>query len=158
SRTGSKDSARLDLAKLPAFPAKALEPYQADYATPAEMAKEAGKSPFRTAVLTAIKILKENATKFAMREEFVRASPAQVKAQVKNEQAAPGKAKLYLEEALEELRKVEKQRDAEPSKRWRAHYDYVLSRVLARLVYVTEYNYVLAQIRTDSLPELEAGM
>jgi hypothetical protein len=33
----------------------------------------------------------------------------------------------------------------------------VLARVKARLIYLTEYNYVLAQIRTDSLPALEDG-
>ncbi len=157
SRSGAKDS-RLALAQLPAFPAKTLEEYKADYASAEEMAREAEKSPFRMAILNAVKVLQENATKFAMKEEFFGASTAQVKAQVKTEQVAPGKAKLYLEEALEELRKVEKQRAKEPSKRWQAHYDYVLSRMLARLIYVTEYNYVLAQIRTDSLPELEAGM
>ncbi|MCI0463336.1 MAG: caspase family protein [Gemmataceae bacterium] len=156
SRSGVKDD-RLDAARLPALSAKALEPYKADYLTEAERAKAAEKSPFRVAVLNAVKVLKENAQKFKMLEYFP-GPTAKIKPQIKNEQAAPGKATLYLEEALEELRKVAKQRKDEPSKRWQAHYDYVLARLLSRLIYVTEYNYVLAQIRTDSLPELEAGM
>jgi hypothetical protein len=156
SRSGSKDT-RLDPARLPVLPAKALETYKADYATPEERAKAAEKSPLRTAVLNAARVLRENAAKFAMRENFV-GPTAKIKPQVRIEQTAPGKATLYLQEALEELRKVKEQRVQEPSKRWQAHYDYVLARLLSRLIYVTEYNFVLAQIRTDSLPELEAGM
>jgi hypothetical protein len=34
----------------------------------------------------------------------------------------------------------------------------VEARLLARLIYLSEYNYALAKIRTDSLPELPEGM
>ena len=144
---------KLDPARLPAFSAEKLEEFKADYP-----AAELEKSPFRAAIVKAINALQENATKFKMRESFVGANSGQVKGQIKNEQAAPGKAKFYLKEALSELRDVAKLRDKEPSKRWQAHYDYVEARLLARLIYVSEYNYVLAQIRTDSLPDLPEGM
>jgi hypothetical protein len=154
-RAGRNDvvESRLEAAKLPPFPARELDKYG-----PGDKGKEPDKSPFREAIKNAMKVLKENATRFRMRETFTGANSAQVKGQIKNEQSAPGKAKLYLKEALEDLRAVAKKRDAEPSKRWQAQYDYVLARLLARLIYVSEYNYALAQIRTDSLPDLPEGM
>src|SRR5207249_1066846 len=156
ARKGVRDG-RLDPGKLPAFPAKVLDEFKADYG-PGELAKQAEKTPFRKAIANAIKALQENATKFSMRENFVGANTGQVKAQIKNEQSAPGKAKFYLKEAYDDLKAVAKLRAAEPSRRWQALYDYVHARTLARLIFVVEYNYVLAQIRTDSLPELPEGV
>jgi hypothetical protein len=154
-RSGRNDvvESRLEAAKLPPFPARELDRYGTG-----DKEKEPDKAPLRAAIQNAVKVLRENATKFRMRETFTGANSAQVKGQIKNEQSAPGKAKLYLKEALDELRAVAKQRDKEPSKRWQAQYDYVEARLLARLIYVSEYNYALAQIRTDSLPELPEGM
>jgi hypothetical protein len=154
-RAGRNDvvESKLEAARLPPFPARELDKYG-----PGDKDKGADKSPFRAAIENAVKVLRENATRFRMRETFTGANSAQVKGQIKNEQSAPGKAKLYLKEALEELRAVAKKRAEEPSKRWQAQYDYVEARLLARLIYVSEYNYALAQIRTDSLPELPEGM
>jgi hypothetical protein len=92
-----------------------------------------------------------------MKEYFAGATSAAVKKAVLKEQAAPGKAILYLKEALEDLEQVAKDRKKEPSKRWRAHYDYVMARLKSRLIYLMEYDFLLAQIRTDSLPPLEQG-
>src|SRR5262249_10551339 len=61
------------------------------------------------------------------------------------------------EEALDELRAAARQRDREPSKRWQAHYDYVLARLLARLVVVYEYNHALGRLRKEELPLLGPG-
>jgi hypothetical protein len=156
ARKGVRDE-RLEPGKLPAFPAKVLGEFKADYG-PGQIAKEAEKSPFRQAIVSAVKALQESATRFSMRESFAGANTAQVKGQIKNEQSAPGKAKFYLKEAYDDLKAVAKLRAKEPSKRWQAQYDYVLARTLARLIFVVEYNYVLAQIRTDSLPELPEGV
>ncbi len=41
--------------------------------------------------------------------------------------------------------------------RWQAHYDYTRSQLQLRLAALNEYNYRLAQVRTDSLPMLPAG-
>ena len=57
-----------------------------------------------------------------------------------------------LNDALEELRKAGEDKDKENSKRWRANYDYVYARLLGRLAYVHEYNYLFGQIRKDGLP------
>src|SRR5262249_33604626 len=132
SRAGTKDT-RLDLSRMPAFSAKVLDTYKPDYNSLAELRKEAEKYPLRAAVLSAAKALEENAAKFSMRESFSGNSTAQIKVKIKSEQQAPAKAELYLREALDELKAAGKKRDAEPSKRWQAHYDYVLARLLSRL-------------------------
>jgi hypothetical protein len=155
-RNSARES-QLQPDKLPAFSTAKLKDFAPDY-RPEELDAQAEKSPFRKAVLDAVKALNENSKKFVMIEEFKGANTGQVKGQIKDRQGAPGKAKFYLKEALEELHEAGKKRSAEKSKRWQALYDYVRMRLLARLIYVSEYNYVLAQIRTDSLPELPAGM
>src|SRR5205814_1914787 len=57
--------------------------------------------------------------------------------------------------ALEELEGVADQRKKEKSKRWQAHYDYVLAQVKARKAYVAEYNLMLGKAKRDELPPLD---
>ena len=142
---------------LPPFPAKALEPYQPDYASLEEIQKNPSKYPLRVAVLKAAQVLRDNVHKFHMKEVFNGRTTAQVKQQVAREQIDPGKSILALKERLDDLKKAGEDRKQEKSKRWQANYDYVLARLESRLVYVYEYSYVLAQIRSDSLPPLENG-
>jgi hypothetical protein len=142
---------------LPPFPAKALEPYLADYISVDAIERNPAKYPLRVAVLKAAQILRENIDKVRMKEVFPGNNNAQVKQQVLREQVDPGKNILVLKEALEDLKKAGEERKKEKSKRWQANYDYVLARLESRLVYVYEYSYVLAQIRSDSLPPLENG-
>jgi hypothetical protein len=143
---------------LPPFPAKALEPFAADYMDSwLDFEGQAEKYPLRAAVIKAAKALHDNADKFKMKEVFKGNNTAQVKKEVFKEQAEPGKAIFFLKEALRELQEAGEDRKREKSKRWQAHYDYVLTRLKSRLIYLNEYNYVLAQIRSDSLPALENG-
>jgi len=156
SRSGAKD-AKLALHQLPAFPAKVLEQYRPDYESFTDLAFDLEKYPLRKAVLAAAGSLRAVKDRFAMRETLFETTNAQFKNTIKTEQAAPGKAELILKDALAELKEAGKKRSEEKSKRWQAHYDYVLACLLARLVYVTEYNFALAQIRTESLPEKTDG-
>ena len=156
-RSVNDAEADITLESLPPFPAKALEPYQADYMSQQAIEANPGRYPLRTAVLKAAQVLRENVHKFRMKEVFNGRTTAQVKQQVAREQVDPGKSILALKEALEELKKAGENRKQEKSKRWQANYDYVLARLESRLVYVYEYSYMLAQIRGDSLPPLENG-
>jgi len=134
-------------ANFPAFPANVLDPYQADATSP----------ELKKAVLDAVQALKDSA-RVPIDEKFVGANNAAVKKLVFGKQGAPGRAVLVLEEALDELKKAgEDFMDKEKSKRWKANYEYTLARLESRLVFLMEYNYVLAQIRSDSLPPLEGG-
>ncbi len=92
-----------------------------------------------------------------MQEKFDGDNSARVKAAILKQQKQPALATLYLKEALEDLEKAEAKIDEEKSKRWKAHFYYVLARLKSRLIYVIEYNYALGQIRRDDLPILEGG-
>jgi hypothetical protein len=118
------------------------------------MAKDKDKYPVRAAVLEAIKALKSSG-KIAMRESFSGTITPQVKKQFAATQQEPGIMIFELESALAELNAAGALRAKETSKRWLAHYDYALARLQARLVYLYEYNNILAQVRSDSLPPLD---
>jgi hypothetical protein len=154
-RPGVKEN--YQVTSLPPFGAKDLEAFEPDSRLFLEYEKQSEKFPLRSAVARATRAMQENAAKFNLREFFGGATNAQVKKQIQQEQSAPGKAILNLEDALEELQKAGEERKAEKSKRWQAHYDLVLNRLKSRLIYLYEYDYALAQIRADALPPVEAG-
>jgi hypothetical protein len=78
------------------------------------------------------------------------------KAKFLKEQKDPALATLVLEELLADAAKLAESRDQEKSKRWQAHFDLAMARLQSRLVYIYEYNNLLALVRTDSLPMLES--
>jgi hypothetical protein len=109
-----------------------------------------GNTPLRDAIKKAMAVLKKHAQTFP---EVFKGDIAALKKQVAADQHRLAAASLELNEALEFLEAAGKERDKENSKRWRAYYDYVHARLLERIAYTFEYNYVVAGIRTDSLPE-----
>jgi hypothetical protein len=154
-RPGVQDS--LTVKALPPFAAKDLEKFDSDYKSWLEFENKEKDFPLRSAVVKAAKAIQESTSKFTMKEFFGGATTAAVKKAVFKEQLAPGETILNLEEALDELLKAGEARRKEKSKRWQANFDYVMARLKSRLIYVYEYNNVLAQIRGDSLPPLEDG-
>jgi hypothetical protein len=78
-----------------------------------------------------------------------------IKKTIKDEQEfwAVGIAKMEL--AMIELDMVAPMRANAP-KRWQAHYDYALAEVKARLAFMHEYNLLLGNIITDTLPAMDA--
>lgn len=130
---------------FPVFAKQIMKDYESD--------KE--DNEFRTAVKKATEVLKKHAQKFT--EDFPSKNVEQLKTQVQPIQRTLAVTKLELEEALKDLQDVAKDREKEKSKRWQANYDYVLARMLERMAYVFEYQYMLSEIRTDALPELQAN-
>src|SRR5205823_7860621 len=55
---------------------------------------------------------------------------------------------------LQTLETVAPLRESEP-KRWQAHYDFALAAVKARLAYMNEYNKLLGNLITETLPTLD---
>jgi hypothetical protein len=150
----------LNFAYLPPFPAKKLQDYKADYASFVELTRKVTGNPkefpLRAAVMDASQALRDNA-KFKMKESLT--SPGgpvsgKIKEAFLRDQREPGIAIFELERALDKLNQAADERDKEPSRRWQAHYDYTKARLMSRLVYTYEYNFILAQVRSDSLPEL----
>jgi hypothetical protein len=146
---------------LLALPAKALQPYEADYASLEELknilTENKSRYPLRSAVLNAQKEMNDSVQKFLPREKFQGAVNDQVKKQIHAEQRGPGQMIANLEGVLAALEKAGKDRDKEQSKRWQANYDFTLARLKSRLVVLYEYNNLLAQIRGDALPPLTDG-
>jgi uncharacterized caspase-like protein len=79
---------------------------------------------------------------------------AKAKSRFLLEQKDPALAVLVLEETLADAKKLAEDREKETSKRWQAHFDLALARLQSRLVYIYEYNNLIALIRGDALPEL----
>jgi von Willebrand factor type A domain len=62
-------------------------------------------------------------------------------------QAAMAKVEYYVKPMLKEVMAVEKERDKEQSRRWRAEYDLLLGRLLAAEVRTHTYNAMCAQMK-----------
>lgn len=158
-------AARLE--SLLPFSAAALKDYASDKVSVEDIKRSADVYPLRIAVLNAVEVLRrhgENKVKVgnsiknvgSLREEFRGATNDAVKKTIANEQReGPALILAELEDAVTDLEKAGAFRAKEPSKRWRADYDYVLARMKARSAYVNEYNLMLAKIRKDELPPID---
>lgn len=110
------------------------------------------ESGLRTPIQTAIAQLDKQRASF--REEFPIRNIAQLKTEVLLDQRTLAQTKLALEDALEALERAAEERQKEMSPRWRAVFDLVRARLLMRLAFIFEYQYMLSEVRTESLPEL----
>lgn len=117
-----------------------------------EFGDDGAMTPLREEILKTTQLLKKHAKTF--KEDFRgQGDNAAIKNLILGRQKDPARAEYELQGQLESLQDAGKERAKEKSKRWQANYDYVLARLKARLAYIGEYNYVLGQIRKDSLPK-----
>jgi hypothetical protein len=147
---------RLDM--LMPFSAAIMDAYKPDGVSPGEVEKAPDKFPLRAAVIKAVKQLNDlfnpKRTAAMFRRTIAGGGNEKIKEVILKEQMKLAKLLLDLQEMLEELRKAGIQRDRESSQRWQAHFDYVLAHLLARNLYLNEYDLMLGKIRKDELPEL----
>lgn len=159
-RPGPFKFQELPIKQWPEFDPTNLHAYDADYRSFEVLRKELeqnpGKHPLRAAVLDGLKILES--AKFTARDTLS-AQPLkpQGKLLILKEQQVLGSMVFELEKGLAQLARAGEERAKEPSRRWQAHYDHVQALFLARLIFCYEYNYMLAQLRTDRMPELPFG-
>ena len=73
---------------------------------------------------------------------------------IKEEQTLMAVAIAKLELAMIELTELEKMKADQP-KRWQAHYDYAMALLKARMAYLNEYNLLMGNVHTDTLPPLD---
>jgi hypothetical protein len=143
-----------------AFPADRLKPYAADVGPP--------NAPLRAAVVKTVEALDRQGrlsrVKVAGKEEPIKDPTLEVrvgmteslkKSLSESQKGGPAVQIIELADLLEEMEKVGAKRTDEPSKRWQAHYDYVLAELKARLALVHEYNTMLAKVKRDELPSLD---
>jgi len=72
-------------------------------------------------------------------------------------QGIVAKLEFFVKQSLRTLQEVEKYREKETSKRWQAHFDLMMGRLLAAKVRTDEYNWVLAQMKTNPKTPKEKG-
>jgi phage FluMu protein Com len=152
----------LPIDALLSFSAGSMEAYQADYRSIKEIKSTASRYPLRSAVLDALEAIRTGfnpaSDAFSLLDSFPAGNSEQRNKEIRERQMKQAKVLALLTEALDNLRQAGEGRDAEKSKRWQAHYDYVLATLLARMAYVSEYDLMLGKIRKEELPELKPNV
>jgi hypothetical protein len=135
---------------MPPFWAKDMAPYAADYQSADEFDRQLATHPLRKAAVEAARFLRKHTTSF--RKTFrSMAADVQFKKMLEREQETPATIDFDLLPALEQMEKAAKERNKETSKRWQANFDFIYARLLERLAYSREYNFVLGnRLRKDS--------
>lgn len=134
------DSSRILFEDLPVYAAKRLKPYQPDQKV---------DTPLRQAVEQASKVLGK--CRRSCPGEYRANNLMELKATVLQTQKGLATVDLEIAEALETLVEVREDRSRE-SRLWQARYDYVTARLLEHQAFLLEYQFMLSEIRTDSLP------
>ena len=65
-------------------------------------------------------------------------------------QVVAARTAYTVDAALEPIMRVAKLRDRETSRRWQAHFDLVLGRLLAMKIRCYEYNWACAKMKKDA--------
>jgi hypothetical protein len=138
------------------FTADVMKAYASDYQSLAEIRKMEEMFPLRVATIKAIEKLRDlgKSSKIVLPDELQNPASEQFKITLKNLQKGPARIMDELQETMEMLEKAGEDRKEEKSKRWQAHYDYVLAQVKLKLVATHQYSLMTGQIRRDALPEL----
>ncbi len=135
----------------------ALKDYKADVSID-EILKNKEKYKFRVTVIDAFNEVR-NLWKMSgkgslrIRESFGSVTDA-LKKEIKNEQNAWAIGIANLEVLNERLDAQAKDRATQP-KRWQAQYDYARAVIKSRLAYMNEYNLMLGNVLTETLPTLD---
>ena len=146
------------LADFP-FSPDVMKQYADDGVSVDTILKDKEKYRFRAAVLDAMNEIRNKwsngagATK--IRTEVTAPIDDKFKIEVKKENDDWATDIIKLDLKLSELKAVADLRKDEP-KRWQAHYDFALAAVKARLAYMNEYNKLLGNLITETLPALDA--
>jgi hypothetical protein len=131
----------------PRFDIYDLLEYAPESMSHAEYAQMIARHPLRAAVVQAAR-----ASQGAVGSPPMRFSMANLNAELTRAQQPAAQTAHFVERALAILRPVEKDRERETSRRWQAHLDLMMGRLLAARVRCDEYNWALAQMKKDPRP------
>jgi hypothetical protein len=155
-RRAREQTAPLQIESLIPFSEKALEPYLADTISTRTIEDHPEKYPLRAVVLETVKLLRRSFAPsndvFSIQEIYAGGNRDKLKADIQGKQTKPALLYEELNEALTNLERAGEDRKADPSPRWQAHFQYVHAQLLARAAFAFEYDFMLANIRTDRLP------
>ncbi|MBA4189825.1 MAG: hypothetical protein C0467_17725 [Planctomycetaceae bacterium] len=142
---------------LPEFPDRpgSLKDYKADIPVD-DILKNKEKYKARVAVIEAINDVRalwkvSPKGSLRVRESFLGEVTNNLKRDIKNDQNTWAVGVATLEFHNDRLDSLLKERDAQP-KRWQAHFDYTRAVVKSRLAYLNEYNLMLGNVLTETLP------
>ncbi len=153
------DLAAVNIADFP-FPSNVMKDFGTDVQLD-EITKDKEKYKLRNAVLDTFNILRAKWSTGAgttnIRNKVEGGVNDTLKAEVKREQDfwATSIAELYLQ--LLTLEGVASLKESE-TKRWQANYDFALASLKARLAYMYEYNRLLGNLITETIPALDAKL
>jgi Mg-chelatase subunit ChlD len=116
--------------------------YTPDYLDFNEYRQAMTKHPLREAVVRAAE-----ESKGALAQPPTRFEIASLNQRLTDGQKTAATTRHFVEKSLAALRMFEKERAKETSKRWQAHYDLMMGRLLASKVRCDEYNWALAQMK-----------
>jgi hypothetical protein len=142
------------------FPAGVMKDFTEADVPLAEMAKHKEKYAIRLAALDAMKTIRETWTRTKgdgagrLRETFVGEADEKTKKMIEEEQTVPARIELDLETLIRRMDVANQTLDKEPSKRWRATFQYAYAQALVRWAYINEYDLMLGAIRKNELPTL----
>jgi hypothetical protein len=146
---GNDRGRQIRTSSLPPFWLKDMEKYVPDYTTPEEFKLKLDESELRRVTIEVSQALNKYDTTFRMGFRYPGNEMA-FKRDIEKTQELPAIIFQELSVYGEKLKKVEKLREKE-TPRWRAHYDYVYARYLAKLAFTLEYNYTIgSKLRKDN--------
>ncbi len=136
-----------DRATVNTYEPAALRAYQPDYVPRKEYERMLTASPIRKAVVSVADMTSKGPQTIpAIPLEFP-ADDAQLNRAMGDGQAVMARIQYFIEPSLKAMQAVEKDRDREKSRRWRAQYDLLLGRLLAAKVRTYTYNAMCAAMK-----------
>lgn len=138
-----------------------MKDYRPEGLTDAQILAAADKYPVRAATVRMLQVIKRewrsagSGVEDGLRTELRGATGEALKKEILAEQEVPARIEDELDFILRKSEKVADKLPGEPSKYWRATYQYTLAQVKARLAFMQEYNKSLGLIRTDSIPAVD---
>lgn len=124
-----------------------LRAYQPDYGPRKEYERLLTASPIRKAVLTAADMTSKGPQQIPNIPLEFPADAAALNRAMTDGQSTMAKIEYFVGPVYKEVAAVEKDRDKEQSRRWRAEYDLLLGRLLAAKVRTVTYNAMCAQMK-----------
>jgi len=131
------------------FDPNRMREYRPDWVSEREYAKGFQADPIRAAVIQAARITQQSLPGQPSLN-FPAADSPEFKEQMLANQDQVARIAYTIDEALVPITAVVKQRDREPSRRWRAHYDLARGRLLAMKIRCHEYNTACAKMKKDA--------
>jgi hypothetical protein len=127
-----------------------------------DIKKNKQKYEFRIATLNVFQTLRDvcavkpKGGGLQQRDSIPAAITNDLKKTIKKELDAWASGMAKLEEANFVLEKIVAQKKSQP-RRWQAHYDYARAEVKFRLAFMNEYDKLMGDVLTETLPQLEKG-